>query len=182
VAYAIALLALRLGLRVGDIVELRIEDIDFQHKKICFVQTKTKVKQSLELLPEVEDALIDYLENVRPASNLKNVFLSPYSPDQPIRDRSIYAMVRRHLVKSGVDPGERKRGPHALRMTLASELVAEKVPYDVVRKILGHENPISTKNYVAFDIESLRTCAIPVPPLSGSLAMLMAGEMKGLPL
>lgn len=180
--YAIVLLALRLGIRGGDIVSLQIENIDFQHKKISFTQAKTEVKQSLELLPEVEGAITDYLTTARPISDLQNVFLSLNSPARPMSVTSIRSLVWRHFVKSGVIPGKRKCGSHALRMTLASELVAEKVPYDVVRKILGHESPMSTKHYVGFDIEALRACAIDVPPISGLLAGLMAGKMGGISL
>ena len=180
--YAIVLLALRLGIRVGDIVELRIKDIDFQQKKIRFKQKKTQVPQSLELLPEIEYAITDYLTKAKPSSDFPNVFLSLRPPIRPMRPCSIHNFIQRNLVKSGIETGKRKRGSHALRMTLASELIAENVPYNVVSKILGHGSPLSTKNYVSFDIESLRTCSINVPPLSGSIAKLIAGDMKGVPL
>ena len=57
-----------------------------------------------------------------------------------------------------------------MRMTLASELISEKTPYEAVRKILGHEDAKSMKHYVKFDIEMLRSCAIEIPPLSGLLS------------
>ena len=168
--YAIVLLALRLGMRVGDIINLRITDIDFRRKFIRFTQGKTQVEQCLELVPEVENALKSYLTEVRPPSVLPNVFLTINSAIKPMVRGTIYGIVRRHIKKCGINQGERKCGAHALRMTLASELVSEKVPYAVVSKILGHENLMSTNSYVKFDIESLRTCAVTVPPLSGLMA------------
>jgi len=180
--FAIALLALRLGMRVSDIMMLKVSDIDYDKKKIFFIQSKTNVKQFLELVDEVGDALRDYLDNARPASSHENVFLTSMFAIKPLAYSTIYNNVREHLLKSGVKPNARKCGLHSLRMTFASELVAEKVPYDAVRKILGHETPTATKHYVGFDVESLRTCAIPVPPLSGIFERVMKGKVEGVPL
>lgn len=176
---AVILLALRLGIRSGDISNLKITDVNFNNKTISFIQGKTGVPQRLELLRDIEDALLSYMATARPVSNIPNVFLSVRSPIRPITGRAIYNLTSRHFKKSGVDAGERKQGPHALRMTLSSELVAEKIPYDAVRKILGHEDPFTIKHYVKFDIESLRSCAISVPPVAGKLAAYMAARSEG---
>lgn len=178
---AIILLALRLGMRSGDISNLKISDVDFESKTIDFIQKKTRVPQHLELLPDIEDALLSYISTARPVSDLQNVFLSLKPPFRAITTRTIYSLISRRFETSGIDTGERKRGGHALRMTLASELVAEKVPYDAVRKILGHEDPVSIKHYVGFDIESLRSCAIEIPAVTGKLAAYMEMRMGGAP-
>jgi integrase len=96
--------------------------------------------------------------------------------DVPVRPLAgtIRQITTKHFQKAGIVVGERKRGPHALRSTLASELVMEKIPYDAVRRILGHENPAVINEYVNFDIESLRSCALPVPNLSGKIEKFMS--------
>jgi len=176
---AIILLALRLGMRSGDIANLKMTDVDFKNKSVSFIQEKTRVPQRLELLPEIEKALKSYIDAARPDSNLPNVFLSIKSPVRAISIKTVYSLIRHRFEKSGIDTRERKRGGHALRMTLASELVNEKVPYDAVRKILGHEDPVSAKYYVKFDISSLRSCAIEVPPVAGELAAYMEARSGG---
>jgi len=168
--YAMVLLALRLGIRSNDITNLKIKDVDFHAKTINFTQGKTGVPQRLELLPDVEEAICAYLKDVRQESRFNYLFLTTKAPIRKLSIQFMRNMIRDHLVAAGIKTGERRQGPHALRMTLASELVAEKVPYDVVRKVLGHENPSSTKNYVSFDIEGLRSCAITVPPIMGKLS------------
>lgn len=60
--YAILLLAVRLGMRASDIRLLCFPDIDFKNRKISYIQFKTDVPQTLSLLPEIEDALRDYIE------------------------------------------------------------------------------------------------------------------------
>jgi integrase len=168
--YAIALLALRLGIRSSDISNLKIQDIDFDAKTINFTQGKTQVPQRLELLPEVDDAIYAYLNDARQESPLDYLFVTTRTPIRKLSIQFIRSMVGNHLKASGIEIGERKQGPHSLRMTLASELVSENVPYDVVRRILGHEDPSSMKHYVSFDIEGLRGCALAVPPITGQLS------------
>lgn len=177
--YAIILLALRLGLRTGDIVNLKISDVNFTNKEICFIQEKTQLPQRLVLLPEIEKSLLSYLSTARPDCDSPNIFLSLLAPYRPLTPSIIWAHIHTHIESAGIIIGERKSGAHSLRMTLASELVAEKVPYDVVRKILGHDDPVSIKHYVKFDIESLRSCAIEIPPVTGKLAAYMETRLGG---
>jgi site-specific recombinase XerD len=59
-------------------------------------------------------------------------------------------------------------------MSLASNLVAENVPYEAVRAILGHEDHDAITHYVKLDTESLRTCSIEVPEAGGKFAEYLA--------
>lgn len=165
--YAIILLALRLGIRSGDITNLHLSDIDFQSNTIEFIQGKTGVLQRLEFVSEVKEAIRQYLFESRPETNYTNLFISIRPPFRPLTVMAITSLITRCMKRSRISTGSRKRGGHALRMTLASELVSEKVPYEVVRKVLGHEDTKSMKHYVKFDIEMLRSCALEIPPLGG---------------
>jgi len=176
--YAIVLLALRLGMRSGDIAKLKISDVDFHTNTISFIQEKALIPQRLELLSEIRCAIDSYLTGGRQKSKLPNLFLSINSPYRPITTPTIRAITDSHWNISGIEVGERKRGAHSLRMTFASELVSEQVPYDVVRKLLGHEEPSAIKHYVKFDIEQLRACAIEVPPITGEFAKFMAARIE----
>jgi len=168
--YAIILLALKLGIRSGDIVELKISDIDFQSDVIEFTQSKTGVPQRLAFLPDVKEAIRSYLSSGRPETHYPNLFISAIAPLRPVTALAVSNLITRHMKKAGIVKAGRKCGGHALRMTLASELVSEKTPYDVVRKILGHEDTTSMNHYVKFDIDMLRSCVLEVPPFSGLYA------------
>ncbi len=174
--YAISMLALRLGMRTSDIVALKLNNLDFNKMKISFTQIKTEVSQCLELIPEVRNALQEYLAKIRPNTDIQNVFLTFANSPSPLSAQTVYCRIKKHLLASGINIGNRKCGAHALRMTLASELISEKVPYDVVRKILGHEDAKTAKHYIQFDIDALRCCAISVPPLSGRIYQYFAGK------
>lgn len=177
--YAIVLLALRLGIQSGDIVNLKIQNIDFQSNTIEFIQGKTRVPQRLELLPELKEAILRYLSQSRPTTEHQNLFISVRPPFRPITVMGATSLITRCMKKSGISIGSRSYGGHALRMTLASELVSEKVPYQVVRKILGHEDTKSMKHYVKFDTEMLRFCALEVPLLTGLYADYINSRMGG---
>jgi len=176
--YAIVLLALRLGIRSGDIVNLKMQDIDFLSNVIAFIQGKTRVPQRLELLPELKESIYSYLSEGRPETEYPHLFISVRPPFRPITVMAATSLITRCMKKSGVSNGSRSYGGHALRMTLASELVSEKVPYEVVRKILGHEDTKSMKHYVKFDVEMLRSCALEVPPLTGMYAEYINSKRK----
>jgi len=168
--YAIILLALLLGIRSGDIVDLKIQNIDFQSDVIEFAQSKTGVPQRLELLPELKDAIRGYMNARRPDTTCQHLFITRRAPFRPLTVKAVTMKITNYMEKAGIVTGGRKRGGHALRSTLAGELVSEKVPYEVVRKILGHEDTTSMKHYVKFDIEMLRSCSVEVPPFSGLYA------------
>jgi integrase len=168
--YAVILLALRLGIRGGDIIQLKTGDINCEAHTIEFVQEKTLVPQRLELLPEVEEAPAAYLAERDNPQCRPYIFLSAKAPFKPLYRGAVYVAVAKHIKAAGIDAGERKRGSHAMRMTLASELAAESVPYDAIRRILGHESPESIKHYVKLDIEMLRKCALDAPKPIGRLA------------
>lgn len=171
--YAVLLLAVRLGLRAMDIRLLRFDNIDFDRKIIEFTQFKTGVAQRLSLLPEIETALNDYINNGRAQSDEPHIFLSYRK--KPLMYTSPARIADKYFKKSGVDWGDRHHGIHSLRMTLASALVEENVPFEVVSKVLGHEDPNALGHYVKFATESLRSCAIEVPTPKGRFLEYLTG-------
>lgn len=172
--YLVILLALRLGLRSSDIRLLRFDNVDFVSSTVNFVQFKTSVPHRLSFQTEVADAFRDYIDNGRENSEDSIILLNGHGA--PLKEGAPGHIVSRHIKHSGIDVGSRHHGSHSMRMTFASQLVAEHIPYDVVRVALGQVDPNSTRHYVKFDIESLRSCALEVPPPSGRFEQFLAGE------
>lgn len=176
--YAMILLAYRLGLRASDITELSFENVDLIKNRINIVQIKTQLPLSLPLPPEVKNAITEYLA-VRPESSCSEIFLRSRAPYVPMRRTSENSALTKYFKKAGVNSLDRKHGLHALRSTLASELVSENISYSVTQKILGHANSSSINHYVRLDMEALRECALPVPLESGQFKeILEAAEVK----
>jgi site-specific recombinase XerD len=171
--YAIIMLASRLGLRSSDIVSLTAENINLDEKTISIVQVKTCVPQKLVMNAEVEEALFDYIKNGRPQIENPKLFLHGKAPFLPIKAATCFAITKKYFDLAGIAAQGRRQGPHALRASYASALVAKGVPYTVVQKALGHEGLDSAKSYVRLDAKRLRNCALDVPKPTGAFAAII---------
>lgn len=173
--YAVLLLASRLGMRAGDIASLKLDSIDFKNQRIRFIQNKTGRMSDLYMIPEIKTALMDYLSTERPPSSSDFVFLKSIAPYAEISYSVVSFIVKKHMIRSGIDISGKKHGPHSLRASLASSMVNEGIPYESVRKILGHDSPNAIKHYARLDIQILRNCALECHAASGSLAEFLKG-------
>lgn len=164
--YAMLLLATRLGLRSSDIAGMKFENLDWNRNIICLMQTKTKKVIELPLLADVGEAVINYLKYGRPVSDLQQVFLSAFAPYRPVSIMIINGAVSRTIIASGVDIAGRKFGPHAMRHTLASQLLLNGTSLPVISETLGHSNTQTTMNYLRIDINNLMQYSLDVPLVS----------------
>lgn len=176
--YAILILLMTYGLRVKDLIELRMENIDFQHSRLSFTQSKTGSQYCAELLQPVKTALESYFAEINPLKENDVLFYSTYAPCQPLSRGAVWSIVSRRI-DAAVDAADRHRGAHAMRSSLASGLIADDVPYAVVQDVMGHADPNATKRYVAIDIERLRKCSLECPAATGRfLSYLEGGEWR----
>lgn len=173
--YAIILLASRMGLRSGDIVKLKIEDIKGKNE-LNIIQQKTGNILHLPLIDEVSSAIVDYL-TVRPSSVAKEIFLSVCAPYNPVSTGTIRNSLKKYMTDAGIDVGNRKKGPHALRSSLASSMVNDDISYETVRKVLGHSSNNAIKHYARIDVEKLRQYCLEPPKVSGNFKAFLKGEV-----
>jgi site-specific recombinase XerD len=160
--YAILLLACRLGLRVGDIRTLTLDDLKWEAATIEITQSKTLAPLCLPLTEEVGEALIDYFKSGRPQSDRREVFLTLTPPFLPFSEaNNLHRIVKHWKDLAGIHFRTRQRhGLHSLRHTLATQLLREQTPFHVISEILGHATTASTLIYAKTDVETLRTAAL----------------------
>lgn len=173
--YAMLILATRLGMRSGDIAKLSLDELDFEHDEIACIQQKTDEELRLPMLPEVREALTDYISNARPRAASTTVFLRHNAPYLGITTSVIRFETTKYFKMAGIDISGKKHGPHTFRSSLASSMVNDNIPFEVVRKILGHDDPDAIKHYARLDIKNLRECALEVPKPSGSFKAFLDG-------
>lgn len=161
--YVIILLAARLGLRASDIANLTFENLLWEQNMIRLFQYKTSKEIELPLLPEVGNAIIDYLKYGRRPSNEPFVFITVRSPINPITPVGVESLVQHAFAKAGINTKNRHHGPHSLRHSLAGRLLERQTLLPVICEVLGHENTESTKFYLRVDLTSMRPCALDVP-------------------
>lgn len=160
--YAILLLAARLGLRLGDIRALKLDDLKWESAAIEITQSKTGAPLCLPMTEEVGQALIDYLKSGRPPSAHREVFLRAQPPFTPFADEGhFYHIVKYWRELAGIRFRSKQHcGLHSLRHTLATQLLREQTPMHVISQILGHATTASTMIYAKADVESLRAAAL----------------------
>mgnify|MGYP003381835431 FL=1 len=160
--YAILLLACRLGLRMGDIRTLTLDNLKWEAGTIEITQSKTLVPLCLPLTEEVGASLIDYLKSGRPQTDQREVFLTLTPPFVPFSEtNNLHGIVKHWKDLAGIRFRTKQRhGLHSLRHTLATKLLGEQTPFHVISEILGHATTASTLIYAKTDVEALRTAAL----------------------
>ena len=164
--YAMILLASRLGLRASDITSLSLSNIDWDNNLIQLVQQKTQKSIRLPLLPEVGEAIIDYIMNGRPNHSSNTLFLTLRDPFRPLCQNQFSQIVGKYMQKSGVNIAGRHHGVHCLRHSVAGALLKNEVPLPVISQSLGHSSTASTMIYLNIDIDALMKCSLNVPTVS----------------
>lgn len=163
--YLILVLAVQLGIRAGDIRQLKFKNIKWSRNTVEFVQQKTKNPLQLPITEELKYALADYMKNSRPEVDDPHIFLRHRAPFQPylISNNVFYYVINKYIALASIKVNNRKHGLHSMRHSAASNLLKNKTPYPIITGILGHENTNTTKLYLRIDIQQLRTVALEVP-------------------
>ena len=159
--YAILQLLLTYGVRSQQIGLLALEDIAWRSSTLHFAPLKGGRPITVPLLPAVGEAILAYLQEGRPSSPSRRVFLSSRPPFFPLTRGGITSLVARAFAQSGVSSPH--HGPHALRHTWATRMLAEGRPLKTMADLLGHRSWETTRIYTKVDMGQLRTVALPWP-------------------
>ena len=161
--YLILLLAIELGIRISDIIKLKLNNINWHKNKIVFEQNKTKTIIELPLLENIKLALCDYLKNARPQCSESYIFVRLLAPHIPMKSNNMYYIPKKYILKANVQRDDRKQGLHSMRHSLASNLLLNNTPLPVITGILGHSSINTTSIYLSIDINNLKKLSLEVP-------------------
>jgi len=164
-AYFVLSITAFLGIRAGDLVNLKISDINWENECISIIQQKTGTPVSWPLIDEVKYPLLDYLKNTRHDSDDRDyVLITAYAPYTKYQcTSSVWRMVSECIERAGFKDRGRHRGPHALRHSLATNLMRENVPLSAISSVLGHSSTRTTEIYLSVDETHLRELTLEVP-------------------
>ena len=159
---AIIILLARLGLRAGEVLRLRLDDINWSEGYLAIRPGKNHSERRLPMSQEVGDALVKYLKGARPAGTEREIFLCSRPPFRPLRcTHLITRMVGKALRRVGVELP--RSGAHILRHTLATGMARQGTAFKEIADVLGHRSLASTFIYAKLDLESLAKVATPWP-------------------
>jgi integrase len=150
------------GLGAGEVLSLRLEDVDWSSGTLHVRRPKTGVAVELPLLAPTAKALASYLRTERPSqAEARRIFLSRRMPYEPLSSGAMRHRIRLYAWQAGVTAAT--IGAHAFRHSHASRQIDAGANVKVVSDILGHRRPSSTSVYVRVALRRLRTVSLPVP-------------------
>ena len=142
------------GMRVGELLALKFEDIDFEEREIHVCRTKIgrtgnktnepKTKAGNRYIPILYDKTLDRIKKLRQEGNLTR--LTGYLFQTRSGNSVNYNNIRRDWVKICEEAGIELKHIHAFRHTFATAALAKGIPVLEVSRILGHSNATTTLN------------------------------------
>jgi len=142
---AIVILFLHAGLRVSELIDLELTNVDLDRGQIKITRKGNK-EQYLNLNGETVDMLVRYLAN-RPEARNGRFFVGTNGGN--LGRRRIYSIVRRYLKLAGVNKS--KYGPHILRHTFCTRLHQKGVGPLTIKDLAGHKSLSTTMRYVTIE-------------------------------
>ena len=142
------------GMRIGELMALRFEDIDFDAREIHVSRTvvgrtgdktnEPKTKAGNRYIPILFDKTLARIQQLRVNGNITRVkgLLFPTRGEKTLG----YSNIRRDWVKICQEANIERKHIHAFRHTFATTILAKGVPVLEVSRILGHSNATTTLN------------------------------------
>lgn len=142
------------GLRISEVLNLRLQDIDYDRRQVKVLQGKGRKDRYVVLAESILPLLENYFNTYQP----KKYFIEgreggKYSPES----------IRTFLSKSCGIAGIRKRvTPHTLRHSYATHLLEGGVDIRYIQELLGHNDPKTTMIYTHISRKQLTQIQSPL--------------------
>ena len=149
--FAIVMLFLQTGLRVSELVNLRLGDVSMETKELTVRQGKGRKDRVVPLVGQALEALKAYVKVRTPSLEYDHVFLArnQTSMDQ----RTVRYRIQKYYEAAGI---KKKGSVHTLRHTFATHQVHNGLKINQLREVLGHKKMETTYKYVHLDRTNLR--------------------------
>ncbi len=139
---ALILLLLRSGMRIGELLNCKLADIDLNEQKILIYQSdKTSVGRAVYYSADAQQALLAWLRVRDPVKQ----YLFYGQKDKPLCYEAARAIFHRCLQKAALQYSGYTL--HCLRHSFATGLLNAKMPLECLRVLLGHSNLEITRRY-----------------------------------
>lgn len=142
------------GLRLSEVLHLRVQDIDSKNKRLFIHQGKGRVDRVVMLSEKLLVVLRAYWKIFRPS-----FFLFPgRAPEIPLSPPTLQKACRAAASRAGLA----RVTPHCLRHAFATHLLENGVSLSVIQNLLGHRSISTTARYVHLSLDHLRSIQSPL--------------------
>lgn len=144
------------GLRVSEVVKIRVADVDLGQNTLM-VRLGKGNKDRLTILSDKQTALLAKFIDTKPGTAF--LFESSQRLARPLAVRSLQKVVERAMVKAGIKSGA---SAHSLRHSFATHLLEGGTDIRHIQKLLGHEHIRTTAIYTQVAKRSLQQIQSPL--------------------
>jgi site-specific recombinase XerD len=147
-------LAYGAGLRISEVLKLRVRDLDFQ-QKLIFIHQAKGAKDRVTILPEsLISSLQEYIKDYSPQA-----YLFASNRGGKLTARSAQVVFKRSLDSAQI---HKQATFHSLRHSFATHLIEDGVNLRYVQELLGHNNIRTTQRYTQVTTTSLKNIQSPL--------------------
>ena len=153
----------RTGIRVGELISIRIQDIDFDNRAIVIKVQKMRKRDGKTIerrrVVPVDQGTLDMVKEYlewRKQFPYKGDLLFPLTRQRV--NQIFWKLGRRAGIKEIGDPAvsqHRKLHPHHLRHSFAIHCIKRGMSIERLQKILGHQSPTTTSVYLQYSVADL---------------------------
>ena len=148
---AIFLLMLRCGLRVSEVAQLKMADIDWDQKAVLIEQGKGRKDRRVYLSVDALESLRE-CQQQRPAGVFGNGFFwNQKRRNQPLSLKAIQKKMERYTKAANIEAS-----CHSLRHTFASNLLEEGAQIISIKEFLGHSSITSSERYARLSNQHIK--------------------------
>lgn len=137
------------GIRVSELVNLNISDIDFDKNRINIIGKGDK-ERVVMFSDKAKYYICKYLNNRN--DNNKALFISVRKPHSRIGKRRVEKIISDIKLNSNID---KKVTPHSFRHTMATNMIKAGANITTVQKLLGHSNINTTLLYTDINMNDI---------------------------
>ena len=138
------------GVRVGELVSIKIKDLDFKEKTV-YILGKGKKARLLPVTAQALDSIENYLLK-RPGGKEKDSIVFCNLKGGPLTERGVQYIIDELAKNCGI---YRKVTPHMLRHSFATHFLENGMNLRYIQTLLGHSNLSTTEIYTHLSIEEL---------------------------
>jgi site-specific recombinase XerD len=160
--YAILMILARLGLRASEVADLTLDEIDWRSGEML-LRAKGRQRARMPMPPDVGAAVVAYLQDGRPTSRCRRLFLRTLAPKVGFASGCAITMIAKTALERAGIRGYAHQGAHIFRHSLATELLRSGATLLEIGQLLRHKSPDTTRIYAKVDIGALRTLSLPWP-------------------
>jgi site-specific recombinase XerD len=164
---AILFTAYSAGLRVSEVTNLKISDVDSDRMQLRIEKSKGKKDRYVGLSILLLDVLRAYLKSTRPMP-ARYVFENPDKPGEAYSIRSAQKVFQLSKEKALVNKAV---GIHSLRHSFATHLLEKGIDIRYIKDLLGHFNIKTTERYLHVKRETLVTIPNVLDELNKSITL-----------